>query len=76
MVRIDIASELVLNHSTEEVMNYLTQSLKKLNYAFDQYQDKPERLIACSTDVRLLAAVAENLNKKLNPNAESDAVVA
>ena len=35
MVRIDIASELVLNHSTEEVMNYLTQSLKKLNYAFD-----------------------------------------
>lgn len=76
MARVDIASEMVLNHSTEEVMDYLTQSLKKLNYAFDQCQDKPERLIACATDVRLLAAIAEKLNKKLNPNAEGGAVVA
>lgn len=76
MARIDIASEMVLNHSTEEVMEYLTQSLKKLNYAFEQCQEKPERLIACATDVRMLAAIAENLNKKINPNSESGAVVA
>lgn len=77
MAKIDIAGEMVLNHSTEEVMDYLVQSLKKLNRAFEVLgEEHPERLVACTTDVRMLAAIAENLNKKLNPNADTGAVVA
>lgn len=70
MAKVNRAKELVENHSTEEVLEWLEQALKRGTIAVNPNKYDPAFLLGqCSINLEELYAVVSALREKLNPKA-------
>lgn len=66
MAKVDVSSEIVKNHSTEEVVAYLKKELTRLNeLCIDETKDETFRLGAVSQGLASLLPVVIHLDAKL-----------
>lgn len=66
MAKVDVSSEIVKNHSTEEVVVYIKKELTRLNeLCTDESKDETFRLGAVSQGLVSLLPVAIHLDAKL-----------
>lgn len=69
MAKVDIAKEIVENHSEEEVLSWMESTLKNIIHIFNSNvsDDPAYTLGSVEQDLVLVYGTLQNLNEKRNP---------